>query len=42
MVLYKKENVTILNSPFSFSKVFTKTNGEKHLKAYFISMNFTF
>lgn len=42
MVLYKKENVSILNFQFSFSKVFTKTNGGKHLKAYFISMHFTF
>lgn len=35
MVLYKKENVTILNSQFSFSKVFTKTNGKKTFKSIF-------
>lgn len=42
MVLHEKEKVKILNFQFSFSKRIYEKNGKKHLKVYFISMNFTF
>lgn len=41
-IAHEKEKVTILNCPFSFSRSIYETNGEKHLNAYFLPMDFTF